>query len=101
MSERTISLDQMENTMIANQTIATRRSVEHNSSMQVRERFGKRLRELRHERNFTQMQMAIDLGMDRSFLSDLERGRKSITLPFIERIAVGLQLSLSDLLKDL
>jgi len=46
------------------------------------------------------MQMAIDLGMDRSFLSDIERGRKSITLPFVERIAVGFRLSLSDLLKD-
>jgi transcriptional regulator with XRE-family HTH domain len=87
--------------MIANQESATRHGFEHHSSMQVRERFGKRLRALRRERNCTQMQMAIDLGMDRSFLSDLERGRKSITLPFIERIAVGFRLSLSDLLKDL
>ncbi len=86
--------------MIVDQGNATRRGVNHNVSMQVRERFGKRLRALRQERNFTQMQMAIDLGMDRSFLSDIERGRKSITLPFVERIAVGFRLSLSDLLKD-
>jgi DNA-binding XRE family transcriptional regulator len=91
----------MENKMIVDQESASYHSAGHDPSMQVGERFGKRLRALRQERNFTQMQMAIDLGMNRSFLSDLERGRTSITLPFIERIATGFRISLSDLLKDI
>jgi DNA-binding XRE family transcriptional regulator len=64
-------------------------------------RFGARLRELRHERNLTQDRMAVDFGIDRSFISDVERGRKSISLPLLEVIALGMDLSLSDLLKDL
>ena len=69
--------------------------------LHVSSRFGVRLRELRRERNLTQLRMAVDFGIDRTFISDVERGRKSISLPTLEVIALGMKLSLSDLLKGL
>jgi ribosome-binding protein aMBF1 (putative translation factor) len=69
-------------------------------SLDVSARFGRRLRELRRARNMTQLCMAVDFGIDRSFISDVERGRKSISLPMMEVIALGLEMSLSDLLRD-
>jgi transcriptional regulator with XRE-family HTH domain len=45
--------------------------------------------------------MAVDFGIDRSFISDVERGRKSISLPILEVLALGLHLSLSDLLSGI
>ena len=47
--------------------------------MDVSSRFGVRLRQLRRERNLTQLRMATDFGIDRTFISDVERGRKSIS----------------------
>ncbi len=67
----------------------------------VSARFGRRLRELRRARNMTQLHMAIHFGIDRSFISDVERGRKSISLPMMEVIALGLDMSLSELLRSL
>ena len=67
----------------------------------VSSRFGARLRELRRERNLTQLRMANEFGIDRSFISDVERGRKSISLPMLEIIALGMKLSLSELLQDI
>ena len=67
----------------------------------VNSRFGVRLREFRRERNLTQLQMATKLGIDRTFISDVERGRKSISLGMLEIVALGLDLSLSDLLMDM
>ena len=64
-------------------------------------RFGYRLRQLRRENNLTQLRMAKEFGIDRSFISDVERGRKSISLPMLEVIALGMKVSLSDLLRDL
>lgn len=64
-------------------------------------RFGERLRALRRARGMTQLEVAVEFGIDRTFLSDVERGRKSLTLPFIEVFALGYGLSLSQLLKDL
>ncbi len=69
--------------------------------MDVSSRFGVRLRQLRQERNMTQLKMAVDFGIDRTFISDVERGRKSISLPMLEILALGLKISLSDLLRDL
>jgi DNA-binding XRE family transcriptional regulator len=63
----------------------------------VTSRFGLKLRELRRTRNMTQLRMAVDFGIDRSFISDLERGRKSVSLPTLEILALGLEVSLSDL----
>ncbi len=64
-------------------------------------RFGLRLRSLRVSRGYTQVQLADFLGIDRSYLSDLERGRKSLTLSYLETVAQGFQLSLSELLTDI
>jgi len=71
------------------------------AALDVSSRFGLRLRELRRERNLTQLRMARDFGIDRSFISDVERGRKSISLPMLEVIALGMKISLSELLKNL
>ncbi len=64
-------------------------------------RFGMRLRSLRRSRGFTQVQLADFLGIDRSYISALELGNKSPTLSYLETVAQGFKLSMSDLLTDL
>ncbi len=71
------------------------------SNVDITSRFGLRLRELRLSRNMTQLQMAVSFGIDRSYLSDVERGRKAISLPTLEVIALGFELSLSQLLENI
>jgi transcriptional regulator with XRE-family HTH domain len=61
-------------------------------------RFGRRLRKLRTQRRWTQVQMAEKLGLDRSYLADVERGKRNISLVNLEIIARGFGLSLSRLL---
>jgi transcriptional regulator with XRE-family HTH domain len=61
-------------------------------------RFGKRLRKLRVERGLTQTDLAVHLGMDRSFLSDLERGRREPCLRTLEVIAQGFDVTVPQLL---
>ena len=67
----------------------------------LQQRFGLRLRELRRSHNMTQLRMAIDFGIDRSFISDVERGQKSISLVFLEVIAIGLEMNLAELMDGL
>lgn len=61
-------------------------------------KFGVRLRRLRQQRGWTQTELAVHLGMDRSFLSDLERGRREPCLRTLEVIAQGFEVTLSQLL---
>lgn len=85
----------------ASETYPSDAGVAPSPALDISSRFGLRLRELRRERNLTQLRMARDFGIDRSFISDVERGRKSISLPMLEVIALGMKISLSELLKNL
>lgn len=67
----------------------------------VSSRFGRRLRELRVAHGFTQDSMARKFGIDRSYISDIERGKKSIGLPTLEVIALGFKTNISDLMRDI
>lgn len=82
-------------------SLASSYAVPRKPTVGVTQRFGSKLRFLRKSKNMTQLQMAIYLGIDRSYISDLERGRKSISLPMMEVVALGFGMSLSDLLRDI
>jgi transcriptional regulator with XRE-family HTH domain len=45
--------------------------------------------------------MADRLGVDRGYLSDMERGNKNVCLPTLKLIAQGFDMSLSKLLSGL
>ncbi len=68
------------------------------SNENITVRFGLRLRMLRKQKGWTQVQMADALGIDRSYISDVERGKKNVSLPTMEVIALGFEISLSKLL---
>jgi DNA-binding XRE family transcriptional regulator len=76
-------------------------STERASSTYITDRFGIRLRTLRKARGMTQIEMSIEFGIDRSFISDVERGKKAISLPLLEVIAIGFGLTMSNLLADI
>jgi len=64
-------------------------------------RLGDRIRKLRERRGWTQVVMAEKVGLDRSFLADVERGKRNISILNLDIIAKGLKLLLSRLLSKL
>ncbi len=59
-----------------------------------------RLRQLRRQMDITQEELAAKAGINRSYLSVIENGRSSPTLDIIERLALGLGVSLWTLLSE-
>ena len=60
--------------------------------------FGRRLSMLRRQQHVSQEQLALDIGMARSYLSGVERGQRNIALLNICRLAAALGLRPSELL---
>ena len=60
-------------------------------------RLGHRIRKLRKKRGWTQVEMAEKVGIDRSFLADVERGKRNVSILNVELVAKGLKVSLSQL----
>lgn len=67
----------------------------------VAARFGQRLRELRNAKGLSQEAFAAACGLDRTYISGIERGRRNVSLRNIEVIAKALGVSLSELMKGL
>jgi transcriptional regulator with XRE-family HTH domain len=64
-------------------------------------RLGNRVRALRRERGWKQVELAELLGLDRSYLSEIETGKKDPSLRVLKTIADGFNLSLSRFLRGL
>jgi Predicted transcriptional regulators len=64
-------------------------------------RFGKRLRELRKERGLSQEDFAARCGLDRTYVSGMERGVRNPSLAVIDTLAVALGIRLEELFKGL
>ena len=62
---------------------------------------GDRIRKLRKKRGWTQVEMAERVGIDRSFLADVERGKRNLSILNLDLIAKGLKVTLSQLLSRL
>lgn len=69
--------------------------------MEIQKRFGKRIQELRHDLGLSQERFALLIEMDRTYYASVEAGRRNISICNIEKIANGLNVSLSELFKDI
>jgi transcriptional regulator with XRE-family HTH domain len=63
----------------------------------IRERFGDAVRSRREELGLTQEELAEKAGIHRTYLSDVERGTRNVSLVNVERLAEALSLSLPEL----
>jgi methanogenic corrinoid protein MtbC1/DNA-binding XRE family transcriptional regulator len=61
------------------------------------ERLGRRVQELRSARGWTQQQLADEAGLDRTYISGLERGKQNPTIGALLRLATALETPLDRL----
>lgn len=61
--------------------------------------FGQSVRRWRIERGLSQEDLALEAGMKRSYLSDLERGTRNPTIRALGRLATALEIEPRELLK--
>lgn len=66
--------------------------------MDVRQRLAVNMKRLRKERGWSQEALADEAGLDRTYISGIERVVKNPTVTVIERVASALECRLGDLL---
>lgn len=62
--------------------------------------FGRRVRELRQERGWSQEVLAEKAGIHRTYVGGIERGLRNVALVNLSRVAKAFGLSLSELFAD-
>lgn len=67
--------------------------------MDIRKKFGEKVKSLRKEKNLSQEELAHIANIDRTYISDIEKGERNVSLVIIEKIAKSLEIEASELLK--
>ena len=64
------------------------------------QRLGRRVRQLRLERGLSQEALGELAGLDRTYISSTESGRRNVTIQTINKLAKALGVAPADLLND-
>lgn len=70
-----------------------------NLTMTIEKQLGMRIRFLRKQKNLSIEDLSLEAGVNRNYLSDLERGVRNPSLKVLSRIAKALKISISELTK--
>ena len=67
----------------------------------VNKAFGRLIVRLRKQRNQSQEDFAWSIGSDRKYMSDVELGKRNVSLLFADKVAKGFGITLYDLFVEL
>ena len=61
--------------------------------LDIQKKFGDKIRELRKQKGLSQEKLAFKSGLHRTYISDIERGSRNVSLKNIGKIAKALGVS--------
>ena len=67
----------------------------------IKVRIGKRIREIRIKKGFSQEKLALLSDLDRTYLPSIENGKRNISITVLERISNALGMTVSEITKEL
>lgn len=67
----------------------------------IKRKFGLAVKKYREQQGLSQEKFALSISMDRTYFASVESGKRNISLLNIEKIAKGLNISLSELFKTI
>ena len=69
--------------------------------MDINKQLGMRIKYLRSQRKWSQEDLALEAGVNKNYLSDLERGSRNPTVKVLDKIAKSLGITLEELFKGI
>lgn len=68
--------------------------------MNITEKIGQRIKELRIERGYSQQELSYRSNIDRTYITQVENGKRNISIINIEKIANALEISMKELFNN-
>jgi transcriptional regulator with XRE-family HTH domain len=68
--------------------------------MNIKQKFGQKVKELREEKSFSIEQLANVSNVDRNYISDIEKGKRNASIEIIEKVINGLETDFATFFSD-
>lgn len=62
----------------------------------IKQKIGDRIKEVRVEKKLSQETVAFNAGIERSFMTHIENGRRNVSVETLKKVLTGLEISFSD-----
>ena len=69
-------------------------------AMNIKEKFGRKIKELRKEKNISQEKLANLAEIDRTYLPTIEKGERNVSIEVVEKLAKALGVRIKDLFDE-
>ena len=66
--------------------------------MDIKKKFGEKVKLLRLQRNWSQEKLAFTADLDRTYIPSIEAGKRNVSITVIEKIAMALDVEIFELL---
>ena len=70
------------------------------SNMEIKEKFGQKVKELRERKGFSIEQLANISNVDRNYISDIEKGKRNVSIEIMEKIILALDTDFTSFFND-
>ena len=67
----------------------------------IHTKIGQKIKEIRNNKNLSQEKLANIADIDRTYLPDIEKGNRKISIQILNKITNALEIRLSDFFKDI
>jgi len=67
--------------------------------MNIKEKFGRTIKELRKQKGWSQEKLALKAGLDRTYIPSIEKGERNVSLEVIEKLALVFKVKPSELIE--
>lgn len=65
--------------------------------MDIKKKFGEKVKILRLERGLSQEGLANEANLDRTYIPGIEKGERNVSITVIEKLAIALKVDIRDL----
>jgi transcriptional regulator with XRE-family HTH domain len=65
--------------------------------MNIKEKLGLRILELRKEKSLSQEKLALKSNIDRAYMHLIEKGKTNVSIELVEKIAIALEVDITKL----
>ena len=68
--------------------------------MNIKQRFGEKVKFFRLEKGWSQEKLALEAGIDRTYLPGIEKGERNVSITVVEKLAIALGIEIKELFEE-
>lgn len=64
--------------------------------MDIKEKFGIKIKRMRSEKGWSQEKLALNAGLDRTYVPGIEKGKRNVSIEVIEKLALAFKIEIRE-----